>query len=738
MAQLKDTLITGDLRVTGTIYGIGSSLTNIDASQITSGTLPVTRGGTGQTTIANIQAGKDADGNTISSTYLKLSGGTMTGVFTLKGNQYEGNYAMNANNSDIIGLNRLAFADSSDSAREGIDFFRDSTHWDSLWANGGNLYFTPNRENGTNTTAANSNIVLHTGNYTTHLDGRYVNISGDTMTGDLNFTATTFGTNPTDSKGIAWSGGTDSTKIFYRQTANNAGSLVLQVSDDGEEYINFRHTGGGQVFLKPNTRELFPDTNNTGSLGTSTYKWANIYGGALTLSRTTAATNTYADANPKIIFQNGDASQNASLTFTEYDSVIAPASLTLNGTNGNEWFITPNLKVTRAIKQLLTGTGTPQADAGAGNSPRYTPVKWTFNTGLNASDGDIFTIKIPVAGHGWGVYMSVNNGANYYPVVLSGTGRVTTHYPVNTYLQVVFEASGSAASMTPVAGADSVNGSTISGGVFRVINYYDSGNNYNWVRPYYIYWKTKALLGRYQLVFTQNEQYLLSPSAVDNNTGTSKTITTEAFDALGDVYYYQNGSSVAAGNRIGDNSLMSTNGLIDLRYSFNITTSTLTSQKAVYAVLVPQSNGKVKFHTTPITQTLPTTDDGLVYKYLGQAYDGYRIQLIQEKPCYYFKNGALRLWTGPTTQLSFASGNTITGNGSTTSFAITHAFNTRDVIVQVYDLSTYDTVECDVVRTNTSKVTVSFATAPASGKTYRVLISSVTVLSAPDVNNTAY
>lgn len=45
--------------------------------------LPVGSGGTGVTAIANIQAGKDGDGNTISSTYLKLSGGTLTGNLTV-------------------------------------------------------------------------------------------------------------------------------------------------------------------------------------------------------------------------------------------------------------------------------------------------------------------------------------------------------------------------------------------------------------------------------------------------------------------------------------------------------------------------------------------------------------------------------------------------------------------------------------------------------------------------------
>ena len=132
----------------------------------------------------------------------------------------------------------------------------------------------------------------------------------------------------------------------------------------------------------------------------------------------------------------------------------------------------------KPINQILTGSGTAASDAGESASPRYFPAKWTFNTGRAVINGDIYTIKIPVAGHSYGVFMSVNNGTNYYPVVANGTGRITTHYPVNTYIQVVFESSGSAASMTPVAGADSANGSTITGGVFRVINYYDANTTY--------------------------------------------------------------------------------------------------------------------------------------------------------------------------------------------------------------------------------------------------------------------
>ena len=61
------------------------------------------------------------------------------------------------------------------------------------------------------------------------------------------------------------------------------------------------------------------------------------------------------------------------------------------------------------------------------------------------------------------------------------------------------------------------------------------------------------------------------------------------------------------------------------------------------------------------------------------------------------------------------------GNGSATSFAITHNLNSRDVVVNVYDNATYDTVETDVVRTDANTVTVSFTVAPTSNA-YRVVI----------------
>jgi hypothetical protein len=61
------------------------------------------------------------------------------------------------------------------------------------------------------------------------------------------------------------------------------------------------------------------------------------------------------------------------------------------------------------------------------------------------------------------------------------------------------------------------------------------------------------------------------------------------------------------------------------------------------------------------------------------------------------------------------------GNGSATSFALTHGLNTRDVIVSIYENATFEEVITDVVLTSTSVVTVIFATAPTTNA-YRVVI----------------
>ena len=64
------------------------------------------------------------------------------------------------------------------------------------------------------------------------------------------------------------------------------------------------------------------------------------------------------------------------------------------------------------------------------------------------------------------------------------------------------------------------------------------------------------------------------------------------------------------------------------------------------------------------------------------------------------------------------------GNASATSYTVTHNLNSKDVMVQLYDVSSDDTVIADVVRTSVDVITVDFSTAPATND-IRVLVQKI-------------
>lgn len=143
----------------------------------------IAQGGTGATTAEAALTNLGA---------LPLSGGTLTGALSLASGLYaEGDtldatqYALDMNNSNIIGANGIYMNDASDGITEGIHFYRSSTAYDSIWAANGKLYFTPNRPLNS---AGTAYTVYHTGNKPTAADVNAVSKTGDTMTGPLTAT----------------------------------------------------------------------------------------------------------------------------------------------------------------------------------------------------------------------------------------------------------------------------------------------------------------------------------------------------------------------------------------------------------------------------------------------------------------------------------------------------------------------------------------------------------------------
>jgi hypothetical protein len=64
------------------------------------------------------------------------------------------------------------------------------------------------------------------------------------------------------------------------------------------------------------------------------------------------------------------------------------------------------------------------------------------------------------------------------------------------------------------------------------------------------------------------------------------------------------------------------------------------------------------------------------------------------------------------------------GDGSATAITVSHNLNTRNVMVSVKRSSNYAEIECDVVATTVNAVTLTFATAPASGEFFVTIVGA--------------
>lgn len=482
MAQLKDSLITGDLRVTGTIYGLGSNLTNINAGNITSGTLPVSRGGTGATTFT-------------SGALLIGNGTSAVSTRTIKNMTAAGNLGWTAAATDIYipTVNTLAYWNgryndsTSNLAYCNKGAFGNAVTYgvDDATANGAlgtgtgltterSVYYglvTVNNASQTRatgiyapTSAGTANQILVSAGGTSAPTWK-ATANGAAYATSANG-ALTFGTLPIAQGGTGTATAPTQWGVIYAASttgyastsAGTSGYLLQSNATSAPSWIQATNANTASTIVKR-------DGSGNFSAGTIT---ANLTGTASNATTTADTTNAL---YPVGVTSGATTTLKRDTSITMTGGAISAASATLS----------TKLTMTsgKPINQLLTGSGTVGADAGEGVSPRYTPSKWTFNTGANAANGDIFTIKIPCAGHTYGVYISVNNGTNYYPVVHQGTSRITTHYPSGYMITVIFDSSGSAASMTPAAGSNTANADTITGGVFRALNYYDSGNTRN-------------------------------------------------------------------------------------------------------------------------------------------------------------------------------------------------------------------------------------------------------------------
>jgi len=218
-----------------------------------------------------------------------------------------------------------------------------------------------------------------------------------------------------------------------------------------------------------------------------------------------------------------------------------------------------------------------------------------------------------------------------------------------------------------------------------------------------------SFIGRYMLVLSRNDGTIIPTVTVDNNITTTKTYNTaDEFDPFGGIFYFYGSGTTAAGGNV-PNGYLYDQIMMDLRYGFNVggynTTSLITARKPFYLVATPQSNGMAKIHSSGFSQTLPTSDNGLIYIYLGTIYEDtypYRLNLALHHPVYWYKNGAVRQFTGVET------GTTFTG-------AVNFANNTFNLIGDDAYLGDQNVAGCVVIKGKNGASGIQFN--PYSGST---------------------
>lgn len=213
------------------------------------------------------------NGTSLTNTYLSLSGGTLKGVLTLPSSLYGTSYGMDAKNSDIVNVNGLRLADTTNAWHEGILFpsFDTSGNWDMLYTQADGLYFALNQVPGNR-----SGVRIATTNDL--ID--YLPLSGGTLTGALTL----------PSRASVWG---DLTNIAFSSggkiTGNTSGNIGIQ----GTTSLFFRPTNAATYQMTLDSSGLHPGTSKNISLGTSSYYWNNIYGTTIYENGTSLA-NKYA------------------------------------------------------------------------------------------------------------------------------------------------------------------------------------------------------------------------------------------------------------------------------------------------------------------------------------------------------------------------------------------------------------------------------------------------------------
>ena len=244
---------------------------------------------------------------------------------------------------------------------------------------------------------------------------------------------------------------------------------------------------------------------------------------------------------------------------------------------------------------------------------------------------------------------------------------------------------------------------------------------------------------RYRLWFTSadGKSWVPANKSTSTNATAARTPNTRPIDPFGEIIYYSTNGTTEAGANLTTTTQWQQYTL-SLGYSFNTTGAALVTvaDDPVYVKCTPQADGSAVL--VGYTQSLPSTEDGYIYIYLGVAYnDAGSIELKLNHPVYYYKDSAIRLWTnGVATETDPIF--TASAAHGITSTDITNWNNKSTFSGNYNDLSNKPTIP--TVPTNISAFTndsgyITSADVPEGASAYTGTISAVGTTASSGTNN---
>lgn len=201
----------------------------------------------------------------------------------------------------------------------------------------------------------------------------------------------------------------------------------------------------------------------------------------------------------------------------------------------------------------------------------------------------------------------------------------------------------------------------VTGGAWICYRGYNSDNN---TIGYQIRTNSSTLplsdrVYRYRILFTSADgtHYVPSNTSTSTNATALRDVNQRPINPFGRIVYYSATTVLQAEANVGAAAQWDQYA-VTFGYSFNRTGAALVLNypAPVYLKCAPQSDGSAIIDaTTPYVQSLPSTEDGKIYIFLGIAYTAVAVELMVHHPVYYYKDSAIRLWTNAATDLPSVS-----------------------------------------------------------------------------------